>query len=653
MAGQLYHPYLDGLRAVAVIFVMVFHTELNLLPGGFIGVDVFFVLSGYLITNQLVIEIKNGGFRFRDFYLRRIRRLMPAYTLVSVSSLVAGYFLLLPKDLVAHAKLAGLAFLSVGNFYIENTTGGYFAAESSEIPLLHTWSLSVEEQFYLIWPALLILLFKLRTQLARTNLLLIGLICCLWWSQYQAMEDPSAAYYLLPARFAELLVGACLVMVVGRLPQPGAGVAGGLQMMGLAVISGGALWYSAATVFPGFNALVVCVSTGLLIYGGSTPSWVSSILSIRPMVLVGQLSYSLYLWHWPVFAFWRYLEGVLNLFQIFCALLLSFLLAVLSWQLVEKPIRYGWKRSFAPTFGYLYVLPFLLILILFLVIDKSDGLPQRFSDRPAGIEALESRPDSFRQHCEPDQSSECNNILLVGDSHAEHFGPFIHALGNPDDGLFLTSEGSGFCPPLLGLVPVEVKSEGHVLVNKECEEKNRRLFDDLSEYKYVVLAAYWALPQIKPGKSFYTDSPNGELSLEVSMRVLRDSMYTTVMRIVDQGSTPVIIKDNPTITRRVLKCSYKRALYGHSETPCRIDRSALDDQRKLVDPIFAELSAAYPQLLFIDPADDLCDQNYCSAMIGELPVYRDRDHLNALGSQLLGERYRDSKGSPFDGDSAK
>lgn len=645
---QDYLPYLDGLRAVAVVFVMVFHTELDLLPGGFIGVDIFFVLSGFLITNQLSRAIEGGQFKFRDFYLRRIRRLVPAYAAVSIVTLIGGYFLLLPKDFVYHVKLTGLAFLSVGNFYIENTSGGYFAAESAEIPLLHTWSLSVEEQFYLVWPALLLLLFRVRDFRVRLCLLGFGFCGFVWWSQWQAVYQPSAAYYLLPARFAELMVGSLLSLAISRLPVLNKVLAGGLQLLGLGVLVAAAFMFGADTVFPGLNALLISVATALVIYAGLTPGVVSSCLSARPMVLVGQLSYSLYLWHWPVFAYWRYVEGELSEVDVAVAVFLSSLLATLSWQYVEKPFRYRWRRSFGPSFGYLYVLPFAIILLAFIVIDAGDGLPQRFGERQAIIEAIESRPPNYQQRCEPRSLSGCTNVLLIGDSHAQHFGPFVRELAKPADGVFLTTEGSGFCPPVHGLVPVELKDGGQTKkVNTACGIKNARLLADVSGYEYVVLASYWALPQMRSGNGFYAETAESLLSLEASMMVLRDGLFSTVQEIVDQGVTPVIIKDAPTITKTVLKCGYKRALYTRFDQSCLISRSAAMEQRRLTGPMFEELAAAFPDLRFIDPLPLLCDDDYCDVLIDEVPVYRDRNHLNATGSELLGQRYRALYGSPF------
>ena len=645
---QQYLPHLDGLRAIAVLFVMIYHTDLGILPGGFIGVDIFFVLSGFLITNQLSQAMVAGEFRFRDFYLRRIRRLVPAYIAVSIATMVVGYYLLLPEDFIYHAKLTGLAFLSVGNFYIENTGEGYFAAQSAEIPLLHTWSLSVEEQFYLVWPMLLLLLYKIGGYGKRLLILGGGFVLCLWWSQWQAEHDPTVAYYLLPARFSELLVGALLAIGINWLPTLSVRVANSLQGFGLAVLMGVAILFGADTVFPGVNAMVVCLTTGLLIYAGVTPSVISTLLSTRLMVVLGQLSYSLYLWHWPVFAFWRYIEGSLTVLQVGVALTLSLLLAFLSWQFIEKPFRYRLRGSFARTFGLLYAMPLVAILVLFFFIDLGRGLPERFGNKQTIVEAIESKPGDYDSRCGPNSVPDCKNLLLVGDSHAEHFGPFLSVFTGSTDRLFITSKTNGFCLPLIGLVPIKVGDGGLTKeVNEACVQRNARVFADLSEYRYVVLAGYWSFPQIKPGQVFYGESMQGLLSLEVSMDVLEKAFFATVETIIDQGSVPVIIMDNPTIPLATLKCSYKRVLYQQLDKPCSVSRSDVDEQKRLVKLIFAALAEKFPQVRVIDPLDQLCDQLECATLLGEMPLYRDQNHLNAVGSQLLGERYLGIHGSPF------
>ena len=647
--GQEYRPDIDGLRAIAVLYVVLYHTELGWLPGGFIGVDIFFVLSGYLITNQLVQSISTGRFRFREFYVRRIRRLVPAFTAMSLASLVVGYYLLRPQDFLYHAKLAGLGFISLGNFYIENTTDGYFAPESSEIPLLHIWSLSVEEQFYLVWPAFLVLFFRFRSSVTKVLLLAVIVVLMLSVSQWQAVNNSTAAYYLLPARFIELMIGSVLVFSGAHLPQPKVATANVVALLALFALFATGFLFSDETTFPGVNALVVCVATALLVHVGRTENLASRALSLQGMVWVGQLSYSLYLWHWPVLAFWRYREGALTNEQLFYAVLLSFLLAIISLKFIEQPFRYSWRRESGQTFGWLYVFPFSILLIVFLLLDATEGWPSRFGQKRDLIAAIESRPDSYEEQCPDVQESLCKRVLLVGDSHAEHLGPFVEMLRRDQSEFALVSRTDGACPPLLGVVPVTKKANGQVETLSNCEERNTEVFNNLAGIDFVFLAAYWALPELKLGTYFLTTEHEKNRSVEASNNVLENALRITIEKIVSEGIRPVLVKDNLTIQRQTQKCSYKRALLNDTD-PCLVPEARLKDQRKTVDAIFSALKGEFPSLIVLDPSAVLCNEGSCEVLIDGTPLYRDRDHLNAIGAKLLGYRYRATFGTLLETD---
>ena len=196
-----YLPHIDGLRAIAILLVVAYHAGFSIFSGGFIGVDVFFVISGFLITSQISKHIAAEKFSFKEFYLRRLRRLAPAYLIVSATSLIVGLVILLPGDLIYHTKVMGLSFLSLSNIYLSNTTNGYFDNQAEEIPFLHTWSLSVEEQFYILWPILLLLSFRLFNKSFNKTLLLCLFFCSLALSYWLSKEDPDGSYYMLLPRF--------------------------------------------------------------------------------------------------------------------------------------------------------------------------------------------------------------------------------------------------------------------------------------------------------------------------------------------------------------------------------------------------------------------------------------------------------------------
>ena len=648
MQQSAYLPFVDGLRAIAVLFVVIYHTDLGLLPGGFVGVDVFFVISGYLITNHLAKQIHDNSFTFRGFYTRRIRRLIPAYAAVSLTTLVAGYFLLLPKDYVYHVKLVGLAFLSVGNFYISNTTGGYFAPQSEEIPFLHTWSLAVEEQYYLVWPLLLLFGTKLFGNRLIIPVVFAALIASLVFSQHQAIHSPELAYYLLPARAYELLVGSLLALIQPRLPTIKPAMATFLSTLGLGAVAYSALFISSADTFPGYNGLIVCLGTALLIYAGFQANFWSRLLSTRWLVGIGKTSYSLYLWHWPVFSFMRYMEGSLSPGQVFFAIALSFGLSWLSWKYVETPFRTKWKFPFGKTLGIVYLAPLALIILVFVAVDSSDGIPSRFGEKQAQMEALQSAQNDYLENCGGFKQENCISVLLVGDSHANHFGPFIKALKPADVAIRLTTKSMAFCPPLKDLVPVEINQlGGQKIIDEKCLERNRTFYNELGEFDYIVFSGYWAIPVIENGRYFFADAGDEEFSVEKSMRVLRRTMLASIQAINDAGKPLVIIRDMPTIGEDMLKCSYKNLLFDSLDSSCFVTEEDVAIQNKEVEKVFTEVGQLYPNVVFIDPSRLICSMGRCDAVLEGVPLYKDEDHLNATGAHLLGSKFHNEFGSPF------
>jgi len=332
--ANAYRPEIDGLRAVAVVLVLLYHFDCGM-PGGYVGVDVFFVISGYLITRMLLEQKRTGTFTLASFWERRCRRLLPALALVVLFSLAVGCLILIPVDLEYLGQvLLGQAFLA-GNFVLSaHSEFGYFGTSAEIQPLLHTWSLAVEEQFYLLFPVLLMAtpLRSLRTVLG--TCLAISLSFSIW----QTANSPVPAFYLLPARLWELLAGCVLATLPAwagpRWPRELAG------FLGLGLIGGSATFFSKLTPFPGSAALVPVLGAALVIAASSSRTWCQRVLSSRPLVFIGLISYSLYLWHWPIFAFATYLKcEQLRLRTRVILLGLSFLLGACSWKWVERPVR--------------------------------------------------------------------------------------------------------------------------------------------------------------------------------------------------------------------------------------------------------------------------------------------------------------------------
>ncbi|HEY8581046.1 MAG TPA: acyltransferase, partial [Beijerinckiaceae bacterium] len=307
-AAVAYRPDIDGLRAIAVLAVVIFHARLGVLPGGFVGVDVFFVISGYLIASIILKEEAEGRFSLARFYERRIRRIFPALFVVVAASAALGALVLTPIDYVAFGRSAVAALAFYSNIYF-NRQAGYFAPDAETQPLLHTWSLGVEEQFYVVAPFVLLALQR-RAGRWRGPIFAALFAASLGVSAWGVEREAQWAFYLPHARAFELMCGVALAM--GLVPAVrDRNMREALAALGMALILGPILLFSAATPFPGFAALAPALGTALLIHT-STPddrTQIGAVLARRPMVFVGKISYSFYLWHWPLLAFGEYHWG--------------------------------------------------------------------------------------------------------------------------------------------------------------------------------------------------------------------------------------------------------------------------------------------------------------------------------------------------------
>ena len=303
--ARTYRADIDGLRAVAIVLVVLFHAT-SRCPGGFIGVDVFFVISGFLITALLLDEQRRDRFRLGEFWIRRVRRLLPAAVVMVSATLIAGFWFMLPEHYEDLAKSAIAQQLLVSNVHFMRKSG-YFDGSAELMPLLHTWSLAVEEQFYVGYPPLLLLLGRLPRRMMVAALVVLAAVSFAV-SDWGVRTHPEATFYLLPTRAWEILIGGLICFA----PMPrhrSAWVANLLAGLGMSGILLSAWLFNAVTPFPGRAALLPCLATAMVIYANSlTTTLVGRFLQMRPVVFVGLVSYSLYLWHWPILSFLRYLR---------------------------------------------------------------------------------------------------------------------------------------------------------------------------------------------------------------------------------------------------------------------------------------------------------------------------------------------------------
>lgn len=352
-----YRPEIDGLRSIAVVPVILFHAGLPLFSGGYVGVDVFFVISGYLITTLLMNDLQQDRFSIYDFYMRRGRRILPALITVMVSCIPFAWLWMTPSQFNNFTDSLVAVTLFVSNFYFF-AQSGYFETEAELSPLLHTWSLSVEEQFYVLFPLLLAALFRTRRSAIAPTLIVLAALSLLL-SQWLAPRYPDAAFYISPTRVWELAVGCLCALIARRYDIPV------LALVGLALICFGVFAYDAETPWPSLYTLAPVVGTALVVLCcRSGPAF--RLLSAPMMVWTGKLSYSAYLWHFPLFAFHRIRFGEVELPAAGAIVLLTFALAALTWRFVEQPFRnrnstgfYSLRSLLAISIGVTLVFPVL------------------------------------------------------------------------------------------------------------------------------------------------------------------------------------------------------------------------------------------------------------------------------------------------------
>jgi peptidoglycan/LPS O-acetylase OafA/YrhL len=440
-SNRTYRADIDGLRAVAVLLVVSYHlqtftTGYAAAWGGFIGVDVFFVISGFLISSVILREIENASFSLKEFYRRRIRRILPALMVMMLVTAILNSYYMLPSQLYAFAKSLLAATFSISNFYFLSTSG-YFSSNADK-PLLHTWSLAVEEQFYILFPLFLMFLKRFFSRNFKTAIVCVAAASFVL-SVWVVHSSPTAAFYLPTTRAWELLLGTMLALDLFPRVQTALG-RNLLSATGLLAILIPGFTYTGNVPFPGASALVPCAGAALIIAAGETgSSLVGRLLSLKPVVFVGLISYSLYLWHWPIILFQHMAmlqpRNASNHVIKGSILIAAFVLATLSWRFIETPFRRGRFMLTGATPFRFAAASAAALTVFACTILVSHGLPSRYSQRQLalaayvdytapgqeGVCSIESAgPAKFNvAHCLHQDPSK-KNYLLIGDSHAAH-----------------------------------------------------------------------------------------------------------------------------------------------------------------------------------------------------------------------------------------
>lgn len=623
-----YRRDIDGLRAVAVIPVVLFHLKGSWMPGGFVGVDIFFVISGYLITTVLLAELdETGRLSIARFYERRIRRIFPALFAVLGLSAVAAVLLFLPADLIAYARsLLWTAFFSSNMWF--STQGGYFTQPAATRPLLHTWSLAVEEQFYVLYPLFLVLVLRLgrrRFGAAIGAALLASLAMSIW-----AVDDHlKLSYFIAPTRAWELLIGAFLA--TGTLPAPrSAGLASGVGLMGLALIGLSLVWFNGSMPFPGAWALVPTVGAALVIYAGTNDqSLTHRLLGLAVVVGIGLLSYSLYLWHWVTIVFARYyvIRPLVDAERVL-VLIASLGLAWLSWRFVERPFRgragVGTRTS---VFAGAAVASGLVLAGAF-ALAHGTGLPQRFTPEALRLAAAENDYGPRFYRC---MNSICSigaegaepSFMLWGDSHARALVPLFEERAK-EAGLAGFMASWNGCPPLLTLRRYEPGFES-------CTAFNNGVLDRIRtrHIRMVFLHARWAL-YVEGARYKDEDGEPAALSADLStsdnaqiVETLLDQTLDTLqqaqVRVVLIAGTPEVGINVPSALARSDARPMPLALAPSASDFTARQGRALDIIRRV---------AGKHGVRVVYPHEPLCGDQGCDIIRDQHPLYMDADHLS-------------------------
>lgn len=626
-----YRSDIDGLRAIAVLAVIFSHANIAHFGGGFIGVDVFFVLSGYLITSIILEDYSRRDFSLARFYQRRVKRILPALFFVLACSAAMAWLWLLPREYEAFSKSLMLSALSVSNFYFLKKTD-YFAADAAEVPLLHTWSLGVEEQFYLLFPLLFVFGMKTRTIFITVAVLAVASLVA---SEIGSWWFPSANYYLLPTRAWEILAGSlCAFYLMDRERRQN----GILAALGLIFIICAIVLFEPSTRIPSLAAMLPVGGSVLLILFSHQAGVVGRILSLAPFVWIGRISFSAYLWHQPVFAFARIrsLEPPTQWMMSGLIVLVLFL-AALSWRFVEQPFRHAQASSRRVVMS---VAISLLVAVGFGSWGAQEGLPFRLDPKVASFmdsavwseaclfqskDGLPSLPD---EKCSFNIGVAQTTYAIWGDSISAAISPaLLEELKERNVGLIQLTHGH--CASIADVWT----SRNDQAVN--CSEFNRRALDYLlaSKVEVVVLAASW----VNFFNASHMSVDGVELEgAEITVPVLANRLKRTVEKLEQAGKRVVLVYPTPRFNKSVTEVMAAMMIKGDS-TPdfaypvARFRENTARAYAILNGGADHEIEKVLPETIFCGPAGS--DQCYLGR--DSVPFIADKSHYTQKGAELV------------------
>ena len=633
-----YRSDIDGLRAIAVLSVILFHINTKWIPGGFLGVDIFFVISGYLITLILTKEVdETHKINIANFYKRRIKRIFPALLFVLIPTFIVGYSLFSPSDMMALSKSIFWSVFSMANIYFFSSINtGYFATLSSELPLLHLWSLGVEEQFYILWPFAVLFLLKYVTSIKSRLIIVSSLfIGSLVWAQLIIVTSHSFAYYMLPTRAWELLSGAIVALLVHNGFRVKNIVNEIMAYVGLFIIILSFIFVSKFDPVPGIAALPIIIATSLLILSGiSYQTYVGRILSFKVLVGIGLVSYSAYLWHWPILAFLRYALVEIDLNVSIIVIIPTFILATISYFFIERPLRIN-DISAKKIFLWYFAIPTTIIVIVvatttLLIKYKKDflystefiqadinTLPAYTYEYNCQFGANFSGKEYHEDRCVYPNDTDTYDMLLIGDSNAAHYLGMFRVFSDHFS-FNIRNTTVSECPLIFNGEYNWIKTT----MRKGCSTYRHSVFEEAKKYNTVVVGGSW----------------NGYYQKEG----FNKNFEETIVKLSKSVKHIILLAKIPMFPGYKRKCEVLSMQLNSLNCSTRFNNQNKED---ISNQFLREIAKKYNNVEYFDIRDKICHGNECSPyQYGHL-LYFDSGHLSMKGSELLGKSMIQEKDS--------
>lgn len=626
-----YRPDIDGLKGLAIIFVFVFHYAEKWLPGGFVGVDVFFVISGYLVGRSVFQNLERKKFKLSAYFAHRARRIFPSLILLLFVLLPMGWLVLLPNEYTSLGKHIGAASVFMSNWLLWREVG-YFDTAAELKPLLNLWSLGMEEQFYLVFPALVFLGILLRGCIG--YVLAACLLATFVASEANIADMKAWAYFHPLSRLWELLVGAVLAYAQIKGFGRRVGLNSGRWLsqlsasLGLVLLVWGGFFYTKSMVFPGAAALLPVLGAALVIAAGSE-AWLGKYLLSRNILIgIGLISYPLYLWHWPLLSFVRIIDGMEpSVITKVVLALVTLVLSIGSYFLIEKPVRFGGLRK-------IRWIPVALWALLLIAggagygVYKSQGFPERFNHQASADAGL------------PAVALDKGKVVLVGDSHGIMYEKSLRQLC-ARHGYELVAFTRGGCMPLWN---IERHDPGYGsdgcpnTINKGIEYA----LNTPDVRKTIIVGSFVGIGNIYDISRPDTNAVkfNKKHTDAEKWTLFEQQLKATVVLFTNSGKALEFFQGIPELDFDPVACEHRPLrIASDRKTPCSVDFAKVQDKQRRYRAVFSNLGTAQLGVAFFDPVPVLCTPTTCKAESGDLILYENATHLNEAGARYVLESY--------------